>query len=48
MYLECAVVVLRKENDWVPLPEGETPTAGKTGLKYMAQLVYYTNKKVYV
>lgn len=31
------LVVLRKENDRVPLPGGETPTVGKTGLKNTLQ-----------
>lgn len=33
------LVVLRKENDWVPLPGGETPTVGKTGLKNKLQTI---------
>ena len=35
MESECAVVVLREENDWVPLPEAEIPIDGRTGPKLL-------------
>lgn len=38
-YVLVGPVVLRKENDWVPLPGGETPTVGKTGLKNTLQTI---------
>lgn len=37
--LRMGLVVLRKENDWVPLPGGETPTVGKAGLKNTLQTI---------
>lgn len=37
--LRMGLVVLRKENDWVPLPGGETPTDGTTGLKNKLQTI---------
>lgn len=39
MYLYLGLVVLRKENDRVPLPGGETGTVGKTGLKNTLQTI---------
>lgn len=38
--LRMGLAVIRKENDWVPLPGGETPTVGKTGLKTTLQTIH--------